>query len=62
MALKPGDRVTVPWGLDGDARGTVLEVWGDPPRHVRVEPVVPGSDESDEPAVLLLSPEVVEAA
>jgi hypothetical protein len=62
MALKPGDKVSVTWGLEGKARGTVLEVWGDPPQHVRVELVVPGADEHEEPAVLLLSPDVVEAA
>jgi hypothetical protein len=60
--LKPGSVVYVPWGLEGRVRGHVLEVWGDPPDHVRVELELKGEDDSEEPVVLLLSPSVVEAA
>lgn len=59
--LKPGDRVVVPWGLDDDVRGTVVEVWGDPPAHIRVQLDLPGED-SDEPVVVLLAPSTVAAA
>ena len=54
--LKVGDEVIVPWGLDEDVPGRIVEVWGNPPTHVRVE-VNLGED--DHP-VLLLSPDIVE--
>ena len=60
--LKAGARVTVPWGL-GRVPGTVVEVFGDPPTHVRVQIDLDDDlSEDEEPVVLLLSPEVVEAA
>jgi hypothetical protein len=42
---------------------TVVEVWGDPPVHVRVRLWLEDADESEEPVVILLiSPSVLEAA
>lgn len=58
--LKPGLWVLVPWGLDQPRRGKVIEVWGDPPTQIRVE-LEPLTD-SEDSAVLLLSPSVVELA
>lgn len=58
--LRPGTRVSVPWGLDVPRLGTVIEVWGDPPTQIRVE-LLP-LDEDAEPAVLLLDPKLVTAA
>ena len=57
--LAVGTRVKVPWGLDKVVDGTIVEVWGDPPAHVRVQ--LAGSDDED-PIVLLLSPATVQAA
>lgn len=56
--LEVGDRVTVPWGVD-EVTGRVVEVWGDPPAHVRVELDL---GEGEEPEVLLLNPNVVHRA
>ncbi|HYI60212.1 MAG TPA: hypothetical protein VEW93_00235 [Acidimicrobiales bacterium] len=58
--FKPGDRVIVPWGLDGEVLGTVVEVWGDPPAHVRVQ--LDAEGDADEPVILLLAPSAVAAA
>lgn len=60
-ALKPGARVIVPWGLD-TVQGTVIEVWGDPPLHVRVALELGGSDNPDDIVTILLSPSLVELA
>ncbi|MHB8247032.1 MAG: hypothetical protein ACYDGN_17130 [Acidimicrobiales bacterium] len=60
--LKPGAVVYVPWGLQGRVRGHVVEVWGDPPVHVRVELELEGEGDTEGPLVLLLAPSVVEAA
>jgi primosomal protein N' len=57
--LRVGARVRVPWGLEDDVEGTVVEVWGDPPVHVRVELRL---DDDDEPVVLLLAPSALTAA
>ncbi len=57
--LTPGSAVRVPWGLEGDVAGTVVEVWGSPPAHIRVE--LHFADDS-EPVTLLLSPDVVHPA
>lgn len=59
-ALKPGARVVVPWGLDEPRLAVVIDVWGDPPTQIRVA-LEPLSDD-EEPAVLLLSPNVVTPA
>lgn len=59
--LTVGSTVRVPWGLEDDVEGTVVEVWGDPPVHVRVQLNLPDDDDS-EPVVLLLSPSVLTAA
>lgn len=53
--LRSGDRVMVPWGMD-EIMGTVLEVWGSPPAHVRVALEL---EANEEPEVLLLNPRVV---
>lgn len=50
----------MPWGLNRDVEGTVVEVWGDPPSHVRVELHL--DDEESESVVLLLAPSAVAAA
>lgn len=60
--LRVGSTVRVPWGLDRDVEGTVLEVWGDPPVHVRVQLHFPDDDDDAEPIVLLLAPSSVTAA
>ena len=59
--LRVGATVRVPWGLESDVKGKVIEVWGDPPVHVRVQLLLEGDDDS-EPVVLLLSPTALEAA
>lgn len=58
-ALRVGARVRVPWGLSDDVEGEIIEVWGDPPTHVRV---LLWLDDDSDPAILLLSPDVVAAA
>jgi hypothetical protein len=60
-ALRIGDRVEAPWGIDRDVPGTVVEVWGDPPTQVRVRLEL-DLEEDDETVVLLLSPSTVTAA
>jgi hypothetical protein len=57
-SLKVGDRVVVPWGLD-EVNGRVVEVWGEPATHVRVELDL---GEGEEPEVLLLNPNIVHRA
>lgn len=57
-SLNVGDRVVVLWGLD-DVSGRVVEVWGDPVSHVRVELDL---GEGEEPEVLLLNPRIVHRA
>lgn len=49
--VRVGDLVSVPWGLEQPVQGRVVEVWGDPPSHVRVQLLV--DDEGDQPVVLL---------
>ena len=56
--LRVGDRVKVPWGLAEQVDGTIVEVWSDPPTHVRVQL----SSDDEEPIVVLLSPSVLQAA
>jgi hypothetical protein len=60
--LKPGKAVYVQWGLERRVRGRIVEVWGDPPAHIRVQLELEGEDAADEPVILLLSPSVVQAA
>lgn len=59
--LRVGATVRVPWGLEGDVEGKIVEVWGDPPVHVRVELRL-DDDEDAEPVVLLLAPSALTAA
>jgi hypothetical protein len=59
--LKQGMRVRVLWGLD-TVEGTILEVWGDPPQHVRIALELGGPDKPDDIVPLLLSPSVIEEA
>jgi hypothetical protein len=54
--LKVGDVVHVPWGLEDPVPARVLEIWGDPPSHVRVRLL---RGEEDERSVLLLPPSLV---
>lgn len=49
--VKVGDLVLVPWGLEEPVRGRVVEIWGDPPSHVRVQLLI---DEDDERPIVLL--------
>jgi hypothetical protein len=56
--LRVGDRVKVLWGTD-EVLGTVTEIWGSPPAHVRVALEL---EEDGEPEVLLLNPKVVRRA
>lgn len=60
-SLRVGDAVFVPWGLDAPKRARVVEVWGDPPAHVRIE-LETSEDEADEPVVILISPGVLSLA
>lgn len=60
--IKSGDTVYVPWGLDEPVRATVVEVWGDPPAHLRVQLHPVDADEADEAIVILISPSVLTAA
>jgi hypothetical protein len=57
--LRVGATVQVPWGLKGDVEGKIVEVWGDPPAHVRVQLLLEGDEE---PVVLLLAPSMLTAA
>ncbi len=58
--LQVGTTVRVPWGLTRDLEGQIIEIWGDPPAHVRVRLLLDGDE--DEPVVLLLSPSALTAA
>ncbi|HWH32641.1 MAG TPA: hypothetical protein VNU01_08215 [Egibacteraceae bacterium] len=57
--LRVGATVRVPWGIEGDVKGKILEIWGEPPAHVRVELLLEGDDE---PLVLLLAASTLSAA
>lgn len=58
--LRVGTTVRVPWGLNSDLEGKIVEIWGDPPTHVRVRLLLDGNE--DEPVVLLLPPSALTAA
>jgi len=58
--LRVGTTVRVPWGLNSDIEGKIVEIWGDPPTHVRVRLLLDGNE--DEPVVLLLPPSALTAA
>lgn len=61
--LRVGAKVLVAWGLSRDVEGTVVEVWGDPPEHVRVRLHFNDDDEKEfGPTTILLSPSIVTAA
>jgi hypothetical protein len=57
--VKVGDLVLVPWGLEEPVRARVVEVWGDPPSHVRVQLLI---EEEGERPVLLLPESLLTAA
>ena len=59
--LSVGTTVLVPWGLEADVKGKIIEVWGDPPAHVRVQLQLEGDDDA-EPVILLLSPSTLQTA
>lgn len=56
--IKVGDLVLVPWGLGEPLTGRVIEIWGDPPAHVRVKLTF----EEDDPMFLLLPPSLLTPA
>lgn len=56
VELSVGDAVSVPWGLDEPVDGVVVEVWGTPAHHVRVQ--IDGDDD-ESGAVILVSPSIV---
>ncbi len=58
--LHVGSKVLVPWGMKRDIEGEIVEVWGDPPVHVRVQLRL--DDDDSEPVVLLLAPSALTAA
>ncbi len=58
--FRVGTTVRVPWGLNSELEGEIIEIWGDPPTHVRVRMLLDGNE--DEPIVLLLSPSTLTAA
>jgi hypothetical protein len=60
--LRIGDTVLVPWELSDPVPAKVLEIWGDPPEHVRVQLTFNGDDPDSDPVVLLLSPASLQAA
>ena len=62
VSMRVGATVRVPWGLDRDVEGTIVEVWGDPPTQVRVQLHLGTEDEDAEPVIILLSPTVLTAA
>jgi hypothetical protein len=49
--IRVGDLVLVPWGLEEPVPARVLETWGDPPSHVRVQLLI--DEEPDRPVLLL---------
>jgi hypothetical protein len=49
--VRVGDLVWVPWGLEEPVPGRVIETWGDPPSHVRVQLLI--DEEPDQPVLLL---------
>lgn len=59
--LRVGDRVKVPWGLRREVDAEIVEIWGDPPQHVRVQLDL-AEDDGAEPVTLLLAPSVLTAA
>lgn len=60
--IKVGDTVLVPWGLGDPVKAKVVELWGDPPTHVRVQLEPEDADESEEPTIILISPNQLSAA
>jgi hypothetical protein len=57
--VKVGDIVLVPWGLEEPVHARVLEIWGSPPSHVRVQLLL---DAEDEQLILLLPPSLLTPA
>lgn len=53
--MKVGDRVLVPWGTS-QLEAEIIEVWGEPPAHVRVSLHI---EDGEEPEYLLLNPSVL---
>jgi hypothetical protein len=60
--IKVGDTVFVPWGLNAPVKAKIVEIWGDPPAHVRVQLAFDEDDVDSDPVVLLLSPSALQAA
>lgn len=61
--IRVGARVRVPWGISDFVEGEIVEVWGDPPRIVRVE-ILFGTDEDGIPdiSIVPLPPDLLEPA
>ncbi len=61
--LKTGDEVLIPWGI-GEVRGTVREIYGEPPRQHVVVNLTPelSSYVVDEPTTVALHIEDVRKA
>lgn len=57
--VRVGDDVLVPWGLGEPVHGRVLEIWGDPPSHVRVQLIL---DADEDRPILLLPPSLLTRA
>jgi hypothetical protein len=57
--VKVGDVVLVPWGLEEPVPARVLEIWGNPPSHVRVQLLL---EEDDDRLILLLPPSLLTRA
>ncbi len=53
--LRVGDLVLVPWGAS-QLEAQIIEIWGDPPAHVRVSLQI---EDGDEPEYLLLNPAII---
>lgn len=53
---KLGDTVLVPRGHNGAVKATVLEVWDDRERHMRVRLEFDDADEDEDPSIILTSP------
>lgn len=60
--FKVGDAVLVPRGLGGPMRATIVEVWGDPAEHLRVQLHFEDAAAEDETSVILISREDVLSA
>lgn len=61
MPLRVADKVKVPWDLQREVGGEIVEIWGDPAQCVKVRLKLAEEDEVG-PMVLLLSPSALVAS